>query len=86
METALKISELDTQLEVGGIAADPVNLLMLAHTARDLGVSDILVNVMIDEHEPEVARIRAYAKVAVAVARRQMFSGPTADDRVLQVA
>jgi len=86
METTLTLAQLDTQLEVGGIAADPVNLLLLAHTARELGVSDVLINVMVDEDEPEVARIRAYAKVAVAVARRTYLSGPTTDDRVLQVA
>ena len=47
-----------------------MNLLLLAHTARDLGVNELLVSLMVDEDEPEVARIRAYARVAVQVAAR----------------
>ena len=39
---------------------------MLAHTARDLGVNELLVSIMVDEREPEVARLRAYARVTFA--------------------
>jgi len=65
--TTARISSLDSVLEADGIAADPVSLLLLAHTARDLGVNELLVSIMVDEREPEVARLRAYARVAVAV-------------------
>ncbi len=65
-----RITELDYALADRGIAADPVNLLLLAHTAADLGVDDLMVSLMVDEGEPEVARIRAYAKVSVQVANR----------------
>ena len=65
-----RIGALDYALEEGGIAADPVNLLLLAHTAADLGVNDVMVSLMVDENEPEVARIRAYAKVSVQVSSR----------------
>jgi hypothetical protein len=66
--TTARIKSLDFMLEADGITADPVNLLLLAHTARDLGVNELLVSLMVDEDEPEVARIRAYARVAVQVA------------------
>ena len=65
--TTARITSLDHLLEADGIAADPVSLLLLAHTARDLGVDELLVSIMVDEREPEVARLRAYARVAVAV-------------------
>ena len=65
--TTARITSLDSMLEADGIAADPVSLLLLAHTARDLGVDELLVSIMVDEREPEVARLRAYARVAVQV-------------------
>jgi hypothetical protein len=68
LATMDRLSSLDQAMESGGIAADPVNLLLLAHTARDLGASEVLVSVMVDEDEAEVARIRAYSRVSVHVA------------------
>jgi hypothetical protein len=81
-----RISELDYALEVGGIAADPVNLLLLAHTATELGVDDLLVSVMVDENEPEVARMRAYARVAVQVSNRMHKPSAARIERELQPA
>lgn len=66
--TPAGLSSLDFAVEAEGISADPVNLLLLAHTARDLGVKEVLVSVMVDDDEPEVARIRAYSRVSVEVA------------------
>lgn len=80
--TTARIKSLDFQLEADGIAADPVNLLLLAHTARDLGVNELLVSLMVDEDEPEVARIRAYARVAVQVAAA-LRDGATVEHREL---
>lgn len=65
--TTARITSLDYVLEAEGMNADPVSLLLLAHTARDLGVSELLVSIMVDEREPEVARLRAYARVSVQV-------------------
>lgn len=65
--TPARISTLDHVVEAGGIDADPVALLLLAHTARDLGVDEMLVSLMVDEDEPAVARVRAYARVSVQV-------------------
>lgn len=66
--TTARIKSLDYRVEAGGIDADPVNLLLLAHTARDLGINELLVSLMVDEAEPEVVRVRAYGRVAVQVA------------------
>jgi hypothetical protein len=81
-----RIKSLDFMLEADGIAADPVNLLLLAHTARDLGVNELLVSLMVDEDEPEVARIRAYARVAVQVAGLLRDQAATVTERELQPA
>jgi hypothetical protein len=87
--TTARIKSLDLVLEAKGITADPVNLLLLAHTARDLGVNELLVSIMINEDEPEVARIRAYSRVAVQVANRlheERATPATGTDRELQHA
>ena len=77
-----RLAALDYGIEAAGISADPVSLLLLAHEARDLGISELLVSLMIDEAQPEVARIRAYARVSVQVANRRLTSA----ERVLQPA
>ncbi|MHB1066778.1 MAG: hypothetical protein ACYC2Z_05035 [Candidatus Nanopelagicales bacterium] len=61
------IKALGHAIESHGIQADPVSLLLLAHAARDLGVSDVLVGVMVDEDEPTVARLRAFGRVSTLV-------------------
>jgi len=84
--TTARLKTLDLVLEAKGITADPVNLLLLAHTARDLGINELLVSIMINEDEPEVARIRAYSRVAVQVASRlhdQTVTPPAGTDREL---
>jgi hypothetical protein len=68
------LSALDEQVAAHGMAADPAALGVLAHAARDLGVTDVLVSVMVDEDEPEAARVRAYSKVSSAVSGQ--VSGP----------
>ena len=83
--TTDRITSLDFRVEAQGIDADPVNLLLLAHTARDLGIDDVLVSLMIDESEPAVARVRAYARVAVQVSAA-LRSGRMIDVRELQPA
>lgn len=65
--TTREIDALGFAIEACGIDADPVTLLLLAHAARDLGVNDLLVNVMVDEEAPANARIRAFARVSSSV-------------------
>lgn len=84
--TISTIRALDFAIEDRGMDADPVGLLLLAHAARDLGVTDVLVSVMIDDSEPEPARVRAYARVAVEVADRMSPSLAAHDTRELQPA
>lgn len=84
--TLARLADLDVAMDARGIDADPVTLLMLAHEARDLGVNEVLVSVMVDEAEPAVARLRAYARVAVQVATRVEQVDVTASARELQPA
>ncbi len=65
--TTREIETLGFAIEACGIDADPVTLLLLAHAARDLGISDLLVNVMVDEDAPKNARVRAFARVSSLV-------------------
>lgn len=51
-----------------GVSAASVDLLLLAHDARDLGVEPVLVDVMVDENAPPVVRTRAFSRVAAAMA------------------
>ena len=57
------IETLGYAIEARGIDADPVALLLLAHSARDLGINEILVSVMVDEDQPAVVRVRAFARL-----------------------
>ncbi len=74
--TTREIAVLGFAIEACGIHADPVTLLLLAHAARDLGVNELLVNVMVDEDAPANARIRAFARVSSEVSLA--ISEPTA--------
>jgi hypothetical protein len=68
METiARTIQLLAHRIESEGFGDDSLDLLVMAHAARDLHVNEILVQVMIDDREPEVARERAFAMVARAM-------------------
>lgn len=62
--TVASIRLLTERVASAGIDADRLQLLMLAHRAQDLGVSGVLIDVMVDEAAPAVARLRAYGRVA----------------------
>ena len=65
METiSSTIHSLALSIDADGFGDDSLDLLVMAHAARDLGISEILVQVMIDDLEPKVARERAFAMVA----------------------
>jgi len=55
-----------------GVGAANVDLLLLAHDARDAGVEPILIDVMIDEAAPAVVRERAFALVGSRMVSRQL--------------
>lgn len=64
------VTALGEAIDRFGISADPSGLHRLAHEARDRGVDSLLVDVMVDEYEPAVARVRAFARVSSALLRR----------------
>lgn len=66
--TPTSIETLGYAIESNGITADPIALKLLADDARDLGVKGLLVDIMIDDLEPPVARVRAFARVSSCVA------------------
>lgn len=60
------------QVDLRGLqAAEPV-LRDLTVAARNAGVSPVLVAVLADSSEPEVARIRALAKIRMAMENGRM--------------
>ncbi len=61
------IEYLGNEIAEHGISADPTSLHLLAHAARDLGVNEVLVDVMVDDREPANARVRAFARVSTSV-------------------
>jgi hypothetical protein len=67
MTTTDTIEILGNEIAENGIPADPTSLRLLATAARDLGVNEVLVDVMINDYEPENARVRAFARVSTSV-------------------
>lgn len=78
METSTKQAEriirLGEVIARQGLGATGVDLLLLAHDARDAGVEHVLVDVMIDETIPWVVRERAFALVGSRLVSRQLAS------------
>ncbi len=62
-----RLAALVRTVERAGLAADRVGVRSLARAAQDQGISAVLVSVMVDEAEPEVARIRAFGRVSAAM-------------------
>ena len=64
---AFRVQEMDElahRVAEDGIAAHPVAVLELAHAAHDLGVAQVLIDVLVDPAEPEPARLRALGRIA----------------------
>jgi hypothetical protein len=68
--TRSRLATVAATIEQGGIDADPMSVLLVAHTARDLEISPVLVSVLADEKEPAVARERAFARISVLMDSR----------------
>lgn len=60
--------ELGHRVAEAGIDAYPVEVLELAHVAQEQGVSQLLVDVLVDPAEPEVSRLRAMGLLLRALA------------------
>lgn len=80
--TLTAIEDLGYAIETHGITADPASLSLLADAARELGVKPVLVDVMVDDFAPPVARVRAFARVSSSVAALRPFTA----DRGLALA
>lgn len=77
MNTTLdSLNTLGYAIESNGITADPITLNLLANDARDLGVKEVLIDIMVDDSAPSVARVRAFARVSSTVAASGYVSTP----------
>ena len=68
--TRARLTSVAASIEQGGMDSDPVSVLLVAHAARDLDVSPVLVSVLADEREPAVARERAFGRVSAVMEAR----------------
>jgi hypothetical protein len=59
-----RLIHLGESIDSRGVSSVDVDLLLLAHDARDLGIEPVLVDVMIDDDAPAVVRERAFSLVA----------------------
>lgn len=64
------LTELGWCIERFGLAGVESEVAEVARRAGLAGVSPVLVGVLADEREPEVARIRAFGLVALGLSRR----------------
>ena len=63
-----QLLQLAWDLEFRGFAGQEVALRPVIRAARVVGVSSTLVDILADPSEPEVARMRAFGRVAAALA------------------
>ena len=75
-----QLIQLAWDLESGGFEGHEVAVRQVVRSARAAGLSPTVVDVLADPTEPEVARVRAFARVATSLAAHD--ASPTAaDDR-----
>jgi hypothetical protein len=63
-----RLEDLAHALATDGIGPHEVGLRLTARWGRAAGVSTVLVDLLTDPKAPEVARMRAFGKVAAALA------------------
>ena len=63
-----QLLDLASDLESFGFAGQEVALRPIIRAARAAGVTPLLVDVLADPSEPEVARLRAFGRVATELA------------------
>lgn len=79
IDRLLNLGEVITR---GGVAAAGIDLLLLAHDARDAGVEQVLIDIMVDEGAPDMVRERAFGLVASRLAAL-IWSGSVSEMGVL---
>ena len=67
MSAAFDLEQLGADLDRGGFAGRESALRQVVHLARTYGVGGAAVGVLADESAPEVARLRAFGIVAMAL-------------------
>lgn len=75
LTSAERIIHLGEVIARAGISTVSVDLLLVAHDARDAGVDAVLIEAMIDESLPEVVRERAFSLVGSRLVRLASTGG-----------
>lgn len=75
LTSAEQIIHLGEVIARAGISTVSVDLLLVAHDARDAGVEAVLIEAMIDESMPEVVRERAFSLVGSRLVRLASTGG-----------
>jgi hypothetical protein len=65
--TTPQLEQLAWDLECRGFAGQEVAIHQVVRSARAAGISRTLVDVLADPAEPEIARLRAFGRVATAL-------------------
>jgi hypothetical protein len=60
--------DLARDLEQDGFHGHELSIRQVAHSARAAGVSPVIIAILADPSEPEVARLRAFGRVTAAIA------------------
>jgi hypothetical protein len=67
--SSIDLPQLAAQLESGGFVGLEPAIRTMVQAARAQGVSPVLVGILADVDQPDVARLRAFGRVAAALAR-----------------
>jgi hypothetical protein len=67
---AVDLSTLAADLATGGLAGHEADVHALVRTARARGASPVLVDILADRDQPEVARLRAFGRIAAYLSFR----------------
>ncbi|MFY9331814.1 MAG: hypothetical protein WAO41_09090 [Candidatus Nanopelagicales bacterium] len=67
--TRLALQGLGQRVAESGITLNRADLGALASAAGSAGISPVLIDVMLDDTQPEVARLRAFERVSCALSR-----------------
>ena len=62
--STFELAELGWDLASDGVTGHEAAVREVARTARRAGVSPVLVGLLADPRQPEVARLRAYGRIA----------------------
>ena len=73
---AVNLSTLAADLAASGFAGHDAAIRSIVHAARARGVSPVLVGILADPREPEVARLRAFGRVAAALSSPPLTIAP----------